>query len=590
MIDFANVSIFSLDWVRNAEEKNNYIDQADELVAGKFGPFGGDLIPLDFSLPQPLTHWTKYGDSINGYDIKTFWEPARFTWAIPLCLAYTITNDEKYPHTFWKFFESFLEINPINLGPNWSSAQEVALRLIPWTMAGQAFVRSPQSTSVRMMALSDAIWQHCVRIPASLNYARSQHNNHLLSEALGLMIGGWLFKFDTRGQSWLDQGVKEFQNGIASLVDEDGTFSQHSTNYHRMLLHLSLIYQRIIHLAGLTEPVIVRERLDAATGWLAGMVDQYSGCASNLGHNDGTDLLPIGSNSYSDYQPTIQAASLAFIGKSCLPSGKWDHLADLLAIPKSNAAQSNLSGNFSPSTHRIGNEKTWASLRACAFQSRPAHADMLHTELWLNGINLALDAGTYAYNLPTPWDNSLARTRVHNTVMVGDQDQMIRISKFLWLKRVNAKIIAQSENLVSSQISVRQKYPYKHFRQLEFVSPDRFEVVDEIALMKQPDHPLPIRIQWLLPDWSWVYQSNTFSISDLQRHVQLEITADCDGGEVSNSRVSLIRAGEGLIGEQNDPIRGWVSKTYLSKVPALSFAVEYLTEKKIMIKSVWTLQ
>ncbi len=590
MIDFENVSIFSLDAVRNVKETKTYIDQANELVTGKFRPFGGDLAPLDLSLPQPLMHWTKYGDSINGRDIKTLWEPARFTWAIPLCLAYTLTNDEKYPQTFWKFFESFIKNNPVNLGPNWSSAQEVALRLIPWTMAGQAFVRSPQSTSERMKTLSDAIWQHCLRIPASLHYARSQHNNHLLSEALGLMIGGWLFKSETQGRYWLDLGVNEYQKGITSLVDADGTFSQHSTNYHRMLLHLSLIYRRIIHLAGMTEPVVVKERLEAATGWLAGIMDQPSGCTSNLGHNDGTNLLPIGSNGYSDCQPTIQAASLSFLGKACMPSGKYDHLADLVAIPKPNESQSYLSGITSPATHRIGNDKTWASLRACAFRSRPAHADMLHTELWLNGINLAVDAGTYAYNLPSPWDNSLARTRVHNTVMVGDQDQMIRAGKFLWLKRVNANIIEQNANHLSAEISVRQKYPYRHIRQLVFVSPERLDVTDEIALLGQPDHPLPVSIQWLLPDWSWDYQSNTLTISNQQYHIQLEITANCDGEEVHSGPVSLIRAGEKLIGEKSDPIRGWVSETYLSKTPALSFAVEYLIDNKIMIKSIWKLQ
>ncbi len=58
---------------------------------------------------------------------------------------------------------------------------------------------------------------------------------------------------------------------------------------------------------------------------------------------------------------------------------------------------------------------------------------MLHVDLWWRGHNVALDAGTYSYNAPEPWDNVLAQTAYHNTVTVDDLDQMERVAKFLWL-------------------------------------------------------------------------------------------------------------------------------------------------------------
>jgi hypothetical protein len=347
-----------------------------------------------------------------------------------------------------------------------------------------------------------------------------------------------------------------------------------------------LIFQRIVKLTGVEIPDAVNARLAAATWWLVGQMDLTSGHASNLGHNDGTNLLPIGINGYSDYRPTLQAASCAFLGSPCLPPGNWDDLSGLLDL-KSQKTQEALS---TPATHRIGNEKSWASLRVCTFHSRPAHADLLHTELWLNGENLAIDAGTFAYNFPAPWDNSLSRSIVHNTVTVNGQDQMVRAGKFLWLKRVDATLLEQKPNHLTASISVNHDHAYTHIRKIEYIAENQFEVIDDITLLKKSDPPLPVTIQWLLPDWKWSFESGVLHVAENGHHVQLGITASSSAGTDIDGKVSLIRAGEPLIGERVEPIRGWVSNTYLIKIPALSFAVEYLTDRQIQIKSIWKLQ
>jgi hypothetical protein len=49
--------------------------------------------------------------------------------------------------------------------------------------------------------------------------------------------------------------------------------------------------------------------------------------------------------------------------------------------------------------------------------------------------------------------------------------------------------------------------------------------------------------------------------------------------------VSLIRAGEPLVGEGANPIRGWISHTYLEKKPGLSFSMTFLTKKSLEINT-----
>jgi len=256
-----------------------------------------------------------------------------------------------------------------------------------------------------------------------------------------------------------------------------------------MILQLSLVYYAYAQKNRRVISNSVLGRLAAATHWLEEFTDPVSGSASNLGHNDGTFLLPFGASDYGDVRPTLQAASLAFLHHPAYPPGPWDALALVLGIPLPNSDQNPpLVSNFIHSTHRVGDEKCWGTLRAVTFHSRPAHADQLAVDLWWEGVNIALDAGSYLYNAPPPWDNALARTCVHNTVSIDGQDQMLRTGRFLWLKWTNAQYTPQTdENSRSAFMIWRTDPPIRHIRSLTFLPGKGFKVVDElipIGIMK----------------------------------------------------------------------------------------------------------
>jgi hypothetical protein len=145
--------------------------EADEIVAGRVRLFGGEAVPLDLVPPGELSHWSDYALGKSPFpnhpipDIKFIWEPARFGWACTLGRAYHLTGDERYPETFWRYFEIFQQGNPLNQGPNWESAQEVALRLIAFVFATQIFADSIHSTEDRMSKIGAAIAEHANRIP-----------------------------------------------------------------------------------------------------------------------------------------------------------------------------------------------------------------------------------------------------------------------------------------------------------------------------------------------------------------------------------------------------------------------------------------
>ena len=135
----------------------------------------------------------------------------------------------------------------------------------------------------------------------------------------------------------------------------------------------------------------------------------------------------------------------------------------------------------SPASYRLGNENLWTSLRAVHFNGRPAHADQLHVEIWWEGVNIAQDAGTYAYNDPLPWQNSLMATRIHNTISVNFEDQMQRAGKFLWLDWAQATMEhSPAKNTLSAYHDGYRKMGIRHSRTLSIQSDTEIIVEDHV--------------------------------------------------------------------------------------------------------------
>jgi hypothetical protein len=565
-------------------------EEAGMLLNGKFHPFFNTPQPLDFPTFNTLNHWTAYTNDFMGQDIKFAWEPARFTWSLALAKAYQTTGDERYPQLFWQKFEQFNAANPVNRGPNWASAQEVALRAIMWILAVPAFKHAPATTTERLTDLTRAVVQHIERILPTLAYARSQHNNHILSEALGLMVGGdFLRGFDPRAEKWIERGAHEFERAILRQVDEEGNYSQHSANYQRMMLQLALLYASFMQRSKRKIPGSVLSRLALAARWLAAQLDVTSGRLPNLGHNDGTLLLPFGCMDYRDYRPTAQAAAIAFLGHPCLPTGPWDELSSWLGL-HSDKPVVPLQMVTSPAVHVVGTPVCWASLRGIRYHNRPAHADQLHVEIWSAGENLARDAGTYLYNALHPWQNALDVSRVHNTITVDDKDQMQRISRFLWLDQAQAKWLkTDRENQIAAEHNGYRNLGIAHGRAVEFREPTGFLVTDTLTPAPTDQHIHEYRLHWLLPDWQWSFEGQRFQLSSLKMSVLLEFSGvSLVGREITPPfDISLIRAGNTLMGTQMDEILGWESDTYGEKHPVLSLSLRWRVIGSVEISTEW---
>lgn len=570
------------------------LSEAEEVVQGKVRLFGGEPLPLTWSHPRPLQHWTlTRDDDPSAGDIKWIWEPARLGWAFTLGRAYRLSGDERYPLAFWENLQAFLEHNPVNLGPNWASAQEVAMRILALSFARQVFGKSVHTTPERLSRLLAALAAHAARIPPTLIYARAQNNNHLLSEAVGLYTAGVLLTGWKPARRWRQLGWRWLNAALQKQIAADGTYIQHSTNYHRLMLHLALWAHVIARKEGVSLPPASLQRLQVATRWLLAQLDPISGRVPNLGHNDGANILPLAASGHTDFRPVAQAAARAFLGKACLPPGPWDELSLWLGLETASPPAQPV-WHTSPAVHRLGNADTWATLRAVQFHDRPAHADQLHVDLWWRGHNIALDAGSYRYTAAPPWGNALAHTAVHNTFQVDGDDQMLRAGRFLWLDWAQARCLKTDE---TQQELIAEHDGYRrlgviHRRTLKKSGPATWQVLDELLPSRHHLRPHIAVLHWLLPDWPWQLADTTLILQAPQGVIRISVGLRrlINQPPASILNIQLIRAGEVLVGPvEPTATLGWFSPTYGCKVPALSLRVVVQGALPFSIHSDWTL-
>ena len=551
-------------------------------VEGSFLPFGGEQAKLDFAVENADLDWSNWKPSQyhENEDIKNIWEPARFGWAVHLARAYRATGSDKYAHTFWELFAAFSASNPAFFGPNWVSAQEVALRLIHLCITAGEVWQSPSTTPERRKSLAQNISLHAERIPITLAYARAQGNNHQLSEAVGLFTAGRFLPDHTSAKQWCRQGWHEFESAILEQIAPDGTYAQHSTCYHRLLLSLALWLNAIRGEYQFNPAVLCR--LQAATHWLDELTRGLGGQAPNLGSNDGSQVISLSSASMANCREIVETCQAVFLGQ---PPATWNELSSWLGFP-TQAGQLNQRPPIE-SMRRIEAGNSTGFLRTAHFTSRPSHADQLHFDLWWKGLNILLDPGTYRYNASSPWDNRLSGSDVHNTVTVDGLDQMTRAGKFLWLDWAQAKVLEHNPSAIYAQLNFPDHHRLIHTRKVETLSEDSWMITDEIKPNFTDTANHQFRIHWLLPDAiplatnlpvdqypgmdSWRVDGSTLTLALSPGRVELDMRCSEAG---SDPLFDLYRAGESLQGKLPPrPTWGWYSPTYGVKQPALAWTM-----------------
>jgi hypothetical protein len=400
-------------------------------------------------LPWPThRHWSTFHQfDPKLSDIKCIWEASRFAFAY-LLARQALREGQDWPAAvFWDLFEHWDRQNPYGWTVQWACGQEVSFRLFAWLFATAAFVRiGIQIPAERLQRMTQLVWYAARHVDKNINYARSQNNNHAISEGVALWTVGALFPEFRQSTAWRRKADRILAAEIRRQVYDDGSYVQHSLNYHRVMMDDLLWVIVLSRRAGAPLPPEVQDRFGRAAGWLEQMVDPASGRAPNYGANDGSLVLPLDTCDYLDYRPTVQAARLLLDGRRAFEPGPWDEkalwllgesvLKSEVQPPARPAATSFAHGGY----YILRGTDSWGMIRCHSYRDRPAHADMLHFDLWYRGVNVLRDAGSYLYYCQAPWMHYFPSTAAHNTVEVDGQDQMVKGPRFLWFRWTRSRV------------------------------------------------------------------------------------------------------------------------------------------------------
>jgi hypothetical protein len=463
------------DFFQTCPARNNYpliwekqlIEDADRIIQGGIKYFAYQwknignppnwfLNPFNNqTYPNANYHWTRLPDfhPVTG-DIKTIWEASRFEWVTTLSRAYAVTGNISYLSTLNIWIKDWINKNPLNVGPNWKCGQEASIRV--FNLINSSLILNQESKPSK--SLCDLVYFHLERISLNILYAVAQDNNHGTSEATALFIGGnWLnstpYKYPG-ALKFADKGRKWIENRINKLIEDDGSFSQHSVTYHRVLLDTLIFaefWRKKLELQAFSDKFFLK--VNAVINWLWLLTDEESGDCANLGSNDGALFLNFHSCDYRDFRSTLQTALAIFLDKKYFEIGDWDEPLYWFSKPAINILKTDIervSTLLNSGYMVMKSASSWSLMRFPYFQFRPSHNDVFHFDLWYKGENILPDSGTYSYNPPiseTPID--FKSVHAHNTVSFDNKEQMPKLGRFLlgdWLKAESTGPILQNQN------------------------------------------------------------------------------------------------------------------------------------------------
>lgn len=380
-------------------------------------------------------------------DVKYPWELSRHQYFSTLGKAYWYTGDEKYAREFVEEVESWITANPIYRGIHWVSALEPALRIISWVL-GYSFFRDSSQITPRFFSLFlRSLWSQARFIERHLTRGFYE-NNHLVGEAAGLFLAGIFLAGFKRAEHWKNLGREILLEQIVKQTHSDGVNVEQAFHYHLFSLDFFLLFKLLHEQTAGPVPRAVDERLDKMFAFLL-HTRLPGGGEPAYGDSDNARVFQLKSGEHGGYEQYLGVAAALYGRADC----KW--LAEtigeelILLLGKQGCVRfaevsprppENSSIYFPQGGYCVSRDKWAPAANFVLFDCGPlgygsgghGHADMLSVMLVVNGQEVLVDPGTYAYNLDQTFRNYFRSTCAHNTITVDGEDQAIIIDRMAW--------------------------------------------------------------------------------------------------------------------------------------------------------------
>lgn len=511
-------------------------------------------------------------------DIKYVWELNRHLQLVRLAQAALSGGDALYLRTLAGQLRGWLDQCPPQRGPNWTSALEMGIRLINWSLlwqllGGDASALFAGADGRRLRAdWLHSIHAHCRYIARHLS-RHSSANNHLIGELAGLFVGASTWPCWSASPRWRDLAAAELEQQAQRQYARDGVNREQAFAYHVF----SAEFLFVAGLAGQPFSPAYWDCLRRAVGFLRAVRD-VGGHLPMVGDGDDGAVFRLGADD-ADRAAQLLALGEAVFGAAppadagarwllhALPGARPAPAVPAAPADSAPAAPAGSDWAFPDGGYllfgdRFGTPREIKGMLDCGPLgylgiAAHGHADALALTLSVAGEECLVDPGTYSYWAERKWREYFRGTSAHNTVRVDGLDQSVGGGRFLWRRHAVARIERMPrapgdfDFRGSHDGYLRLADPVRHVRSVRFDAAGATLVVrDTLAagrahLVEQFWHFAPA-LDLLLTDKSLLVRGRAFSLR-----------LDVSGAGLA---LELVR------GRENPPL-GWYSRGYDTKQP-----------------------
>ncbi len=581
---------------RFAHQEAQLVKQADRVCRHQFEIFGsnsiefGDEINWHFE-PEtgrdwPLEHWSKIDvrgpDRIG--DVRLTWELNRHQFFLTLGRAYWFTGDEKYAQEFVSLLRGWIDANPPEMGVNWYSNLEIAMRLISWIWAYHYFLDSPLFDDHLHFNFLKIILQSCRHLARDFKYSlRSMKNNHVIGDAAALVFAGIMFPEFKESKIWREKYIDVLYQELEDQIYQDGVNFEQAISYHRFVLYFYLLLLRIMQINKYSVPVRLHRKLEKMIEFMMYAM-KPDGTMPQIGDSDDARAIILSNDRVDSIAPALSTGAVLFQrGDFKNAAGElseetfWIIGRESIELFDSldESVPSNLSRGFPDGGYYIMRTGWDADARYMLFKCGPhaahGHADALHIEMYCAGKSCLRDCGTYTYNGPWEWRTFFRSTRAHNTVVIDGESQSIPHRVFRWLKPANTRtlswITSSSFDYIDAEHDGYNRYKEQvtHRRAVFFVKPGYWVIFDR--LIGSGEHSIELLFHTPCEEHELDKESKIFRTQDF---AIIPVAPDDLDVEVHES--------------SEEPIQGWFSPCYGVKLPSNTLVYSFTDElPKVMV-------
>jgi len=535
---------------------------ADRLLAGEITVFGRTF-PLDVAHgprgdwhcdPQSEQRWPAgrpwwridvRGEDRPG-DVKWVWEAARHRHLVVLArAAHLRPEDRRVGGAVASVITGWSDAVPLERSVHWLSNLELALRSLSWL---QALALAPHAIEGHALVVAERELR-VVRRHLELGLARtrgSMPNNHLVGDLVGLAVLQQAFGADPTAT---DQHLVE---QLRVEVREDGSTIEESLSYHRFVLELLAL--RV--LAGGAPPEVRKAvgrlaRSLCRLGVLEGETPQHAAWVVGRAITAEGDVHDLAGSA---------RLGLALAGEGAPPAWRaqhdevaW-HAGDgtPLAPELPEVDGWDLGGGITRTS--VGEWTVWQRASAGGWHG---HADHTGVVVHHRGRIVVGDPGTGAYNGPLEERTWFRSSTAHAVLRLDGEDQLVPHRQFRWRNRARA-VWAIPLHLPDGFVSVTGHDAYA-----------RLEPARRTARTAWVTEAGVVIADWVDPS------TGTWSLS-----LPLHPDATHADGRIllpGGPDLHLHLPSDATVVEHRgeaQPLDGWWSATYGSRVPATRLALE----------------